>query len=375
MPRLPLGEPARVPQRASPGARDKQLTDDTDTEPAAIDAGSPWRITLRRFRRDRLSLAAAIGLALIVFLSFAGGPIARAALGHNGTDLFPYAVNQNMRPAAPWTRVPVLPQPVTLPDGALAKPPHGTPTTLFLLGADGALGRDELIRLLDGGRTSIEIGLGAVLIALLVGLPLGCVAGYFGGFLDAGISRLTELMMAFPLILFLVFASARLSSTLNPIALGSVVPSGVVAVALIIGLFTSFYPLRLVRAQLLTLRDAEFVEGERMIGASNSRILLRHLLPHLLPTLIVWGAIAVGTNILLEVGLSFIGVGVQPSTPTWGSMLSTTWGTIYSPHTYDSQSFTIWLTVFPTAAIVLSILSLNQVAEGLRKALDPKAVR
>ena len=112
-----------------------------------------------------------------------------------------------------------------------------------------------------------------------------------------------------------------------------------------------------------------------MVGASHWWILRRHLLPHLAPTVLVWGAIAIATNILLEVGLSFIGAGVQVSTATWGSLLSTTWGTLLSPQTYTSESFTPWQTIFPSLAILLAVVSLNQLSEGLRRALDPWAAR
>jgi peptide/nickel transport system permease protein len=157
-----------------------------------------------------------------------------------------------------------------------------------------------------------------------------------------------------------------------PISIRHVMPPGVFEVAVTIGIFTAFYPLRLVRAQMMTLRNAEFVDSERMIGASNWRIIVKHLFPHLLPTLLVWGAVAVGTNILLEVGLSFIGAGVPITTPTWGSMLATTWGTIYAPRAYNAQVYTPWLTIIPTLAIVITVVSLNQVSEGARRALAPR---
>lgn len=305
-------------------------------------------------------------------MSFAGGPVAGTLLGHNGGDLFPYAANADtLKPVGPWTRVPALHEASSDAYGDLEPPPRGTASTLLVLGADGPLGRDELLRLLDGGRTSLEIGLGAVVVALLIGVPLGSVAGYFGGATDALISRATETVMAFPLILLLVFVSVRLRGPLTAIAYGSILPSGVVGVSLLIGIFTCFYPIRLVRAHLLALRDAEFVQAARMVGASDLRILRRHLLPHLVPMLLVWSAIAVATNMLLEVGISFIGAGVQASTATWGSLLSTSWGTLFAPITYDSTRNTPWQTLFPTLAILLTVMSLNQVSEGLRRALDP----
>jgi peptide/nickel transport system permease protein len=311
-------------------------------------------------------------LLIVVVASLAGGPIASTLLNHDGSDLFPYSVNENLRPVGPWSHVPAVNQALSLPDNSIAPPPKHAKRTLFVLGADSEVGRDEFIRLLDGGKASLEIGLGGVLVALAVGLPLGVLAGFYGRWLDAIISRITELVMAFPLILLLVLVSVRLRPTLEPISIKHVLPPGVLEVALTIGIFTSFYPLRLIRAQMLTLRHAEFVEAERMIGASNRRIIWRHLVPHLLPTLLVWGAVAVGTNILLEVGLSFIGAGVPLTTTTWGSMLVTTWGTIYSPHTYNAQAFTVWLTIFPTLAILIAVVSLNRVSEGARRALAPR---
>jgi peptide/nickel transport system permease protein len=340
--------------------------------PAAPLPPGPWRLTLNRLRRDRASVTAAVILAVIVILSFAGEPIGAAILGHNSTDQFPYAVDVNFKPAGPWSRVPDVGQVLVDSQGnPLVQAPPGTKTALLPLGADGPLGRDELLRLLDGGKTTLEVAILGVIFALLIGVPIGCIGGYFGGFTDTVVSRLTEVVMAFPLILFLVFASVRLSDTLNPIGWGSILPSGVFAVSLLIGVFTSFYPLRLVRGQLIVLRDAEFVQASHMTGASNWRILRRHLFPHLVPTLLVWSGIAVATNILLEVGISFIGAGIQASTPTWGSMLSTTWGTIYSPRTYNSASFTPWQTILPTIAILLTVVSLNQLSEGVRRAVQP----
>jgi len=344
----------------------------TVARPVATPTRSQWWLTLRRFGRDRWSVAAACVFAVILLVSFFGGAIASAALGHNGTDLFPYAANINRKPVGPLTWVPDTNVAYGYgADGDLAPPPRHAPRTLFIFGADGILGHDEFIRVLDGGKASLEIGLGAVIVALLIGLPFGAISGYFGGIADGLVSRFTETVMAFPLIFFLVFASVRLDPTLTPIGWGQIVPKGVFAEALLIGVFTSFYPTRLIRASLLPLRHAEFVEAARMVGASNARILRKHLLPHLVPVLIIWGAIATATNILLEVGLSFVGAGVQPETPTWGLLLSTTWGTIYSPQSYNPQNFTVWQTVFPTIFILLTVLSLNQVAEGVRRATDP----
>jgi peptide/nickel transport system permease protein len=342
------------------------------SDPEQGRSDSQLRITGRRFARDRWSLAAAVVFAAVLLGSFAGGPIVSRAVGHNGFDQFPYAATQAQKPVGPWTRVPDLNDAVgNTASGELAPPPAGTKKTLMILGADGPLGRDEFIRLLDGGKSSLEIAISAVLVALLIGVPLGAAAGYFGGLGDAIVSRVTETVMAFPLMLFLIFASVQLDRSLDSIGFGWWFPNGVIAEAILIGAFTSFYPARLARAQMLHLRNAEFVESAEMVGASRLRILVRHLAPHLPPILIVWAAVAVATNILIEVGLSFIGAGVQVSTATWGSLLSTTWGTLLTPQQYSSAQFTPWQTVFPSIAILLAVVSLNQISEGLRRALDP----
>jgi ABC-type dipeptide/oligopeptide/nickel transport system permease subunit len=334
-------------------------------------ARGPWRLGWRRLRRDRWSFAALILLGLIVLACAFGGAIATRLVHHNGADLYPYASNGNLRAVGPWTRVPDVTREFIDADGNMKPAPPGTKTTLFVFGADGPLGRDELIRVLDGGRASLEIGIFAAAFALLIGLTLGSIAGYFGGLADAVISRITETIMAFPLMLFLVFASVHLSSAVRSIGWGWEIPSGAIGEAILIGAVTSFYPTRLVRAQLITLKHADFVEAAEMVGASHWRILRRHLLPHLVPSVLVWASIAVATNILLEVGLSFIGVGVQVSVPTWGSLLSTTWGTFYQPQVFNSQAFTPWQTIFPTAAILLTVVALNQLSEGVRRALEP----
>ena len=334
---------------------------------------SAWRLTLGRLLGDRAAVAALAAFAVVLVTSFAGGPAVSAVLGHNGFEQFPYAVDGHLDPTGFWSHVPTTLQ-VRVDDyGQTLPPPKGAPQTLMILGADGPLGRDELIRVLDGGKASIEIGILAVLVSLLIAVPLGCLAGFYGGKIDAVISRITEWVMAFPLIFFLVYASVHLAPTLRPIGWGRVVPPGVVDVALLIGVFTSFYPLRLIRAQLFSLRNAEFVQSSQMVGASGPRIIRRDLLPHLVPTLLVWGAVAVGTDMLLEVGLSVIGVGVQSSTATWGNLLAQTTGTIYSsgPSSGAGGHQTTWHTVWPTVAILIAVVSLNQVSEGLRRAIEP----
>lgn len=181
---------------------------------------SPIRIMCRRFAADRWSLAAAIVFAFVLLASFAGGPAVSRIEGHNGFDQFPYATTQAQKPVGPWTWVPDLNYATgNTVTGELTPPPAGVKKTLMVFGADGPLGRDELIRVLDGGKTSLEIAICAVVIALLAGVPIGAAGGYYGGVVDAVVSRITETVMAFPLMLFLIFASVRLDRTLDPIGL------------------------------------------------------------------------------------------------------------------------------------------------------------
>lgn len=335
----------------------------------------PWRAGWRRLRRDRWSLASLVTVALVVLLGLFGGAVVGRLVGHNGTRQFAYAANANLRPVDPLTRISAPAQAPINAYGVLGAPRPGTRTTLLVFGADGPLGRDELIRLLDGVRASLEIGVGAMLVALLIGLPIGAAAGYFGGFVDVVATQFTETVMAFPLILFLLFANRYLTQDIRSVYWGSIVPQGVVGEVVLLGVFTSFYPMRLVRAQAAVLRNAEFIEAAHMVGASTWRILRRHLLPHLAPTLLIWGAVAVGTNILAEIGLSFLGIGVQPDTPTLGNLLSVQWGTVFNPKTYDSHGYTPWQTIFPMMTIVLVVFSLNRLSEGVRRAIEPRSLR
>ena len=254
-----------------------------------------------------------------------------------------------------------------------AGPPEQT--TLLVLGADGPLGRDMMLRLLDGGRASLSIALGGTLLAMTIGAILGALAGYHRGFVDAAVSRVTELVMAFPLLFFVILLASTVAGRLDDYTFGGVLQPGALPLILIIGAFTWFYPARIVRAEMLALRQNEFVEAARMVGASDGRIIRTHLLPHLAPSLIVYTTLLLATNILLEAGLSFLGVGIRLPTASWGSLLATSWGTARNPSPLLPEQTTIWLTLLPSAAILVAVLAFNLLGEGLRSALDPQRVR
>jgi ABC-type dipeptide/oligopeptide/nickel transport system permease subunit len=311
-----------------------------------------------RFRRDRVAIAGGIFILFLIFAAFAGGPIAAALLGHGPNDqFFAGGVDQKtLLPVGPWTHITTAPY-----SGATGHFPH----TLFILGSSDTTGRDEFLRILYGAQVSLEIACIATIIGMIIGVTLGATAGYFGGWIDTIISRLTELVMAFPLLLFAIALGSTIGPRLNGVTLGFL-GNGVLSLVIIISLFSWFYPARIIRAQVLSLREKEFIEAARMVGASDLRIIKSHLLPHLVAPIIVYSTLVIPQNILFEAALSFLGIGVPATTPSWGKMLS------------DAGSiFTVawWMMVFPGVFLVLLTLAFNLLGDGLRDALDPRGRR
>ncbi len=339
-------------------------------------AAGPWRLAWRRLRRDRVAVASGVFLVALVLAVFAGAPIAARILGHGPNDPFPYSVDQSLKPIGLWAHVPDTNQlgPVTS-DVKLPPPPQGTPDTLFVLGGDGALGRDLFLRVLYGGQVSIEVGVGATLVALIIGVLLGMLAGWLGGLVDGAISRLTDLVMALPILLLLLMVGTGIGDGLRYVTFHGLLNVGVLQLTLLIGCFTWYYPARIVRAQMLSLRNREFVEAAGMVGASGPRIVRKHLVPHLIPSLAAYGTLMVATSIMLEIGVTFLGAGIELPTSSWGSLLQQTWGSVLSLNPSTPANFQPWPTVAPSVAIFLTVLSLNQLGEGLREALDPAGVR
>jgi peptide/nickel transport system permease protein len=322
---------------------------------AAIRARGYWESVWRSFKRDKVAIGGGITVILLALVCFAGAPIFASVLGHGPEDLFGNAVTAGGYPLGPWAhfKAPVYP-------GALQM--HH----VFLpLGSDGAEGRDEFLRLLYGGRTSLEVAVFATVISISLGMILGATAGYFGGLIDMIISRVTELVMAFPVVLFIIALSAVAGPQLNGITFGFL-PNGVFTVTMVLSVFGWFYPARIARAQVLSLREKEFVEAARMVGSSDARIIRSHLLPHLVAPMIVLGTIAVGQNVLAEAGLSFLGIGIQDPTPSWGNLLE------QAPQFYLQVP---WLMLWPGLAILITTLSFNLLGDGLRDAFDPRTAR
>jgi peptide/nickel transport system permease protein len=332
-----------------------------------------WELVWLRLRRDRLALASAIVLVAVLLACFVGEPVAEHFLGHGPNDIFPMAVDVNLVPAPAWTRVPNT-------HGVVSVTAH-TPRTLFVLGASDSVGHDLFLRVLAGGRTSLEVGVGAAALAVLLGVAIGLAAGYYGRWVDAVVTRLTEFVMGFPILLFIIAIGFALSDRLQRVTLGGHLANGVIALVVLIGIFSWFYPARIVRAQVLVLRESEFVEAARMVGASDARILRKHLLPHVVGTIVVYASLMIATTIFLEAALSFLNVGISQPDASWGNLLAQHYGTLINPGPPSPEGGAslpgnndLWATLFPTIGIFLSILSFNLLGESLRSALDPQKV-
>ncbi len=247
---------------------------------------------------------------------------------------------------APWI-APFAPEQQNF-DGLTIEGAPMPPGGPYMLGTD-LLGRDLFSRILYGARTSLLIGVVANGLALLIGTVVGITAGYFRGWIGAVLMRFTDLMMAFPALLLAICLAAIFSPSLW-------------IVALVIALVNWVQTARVIYTETTSLATRDFIAAERTLGAGTGRILFRHILPHLMPTIIVWGTLGISTTVLLEATLSFLGVGVQPPTASWGNI-------IFENQTYFQSA--PWLVFIPGAAIILLALAFNLVGDALRDVLDP----
>jgi peptide/nickel transport system permease protein len=358
--RLPLVATTERPELVSSGAG-LASTIAVEThgelgESAAVRARGYWEGVWLRFRRDTFAISGGLYIVFVLLVAFIGAPIAAHILGHGPDDQIAGGIDPSTSlPVGPFSNVSEAPY-----VGATGN--FGT--TLFLLGGDASpLGRDEFLRLLYGAQTSLEVAVGATIVSMFFGVLLGSMAGFFGGWTDTVISRITEIVMAFPILLFVIALASTAGDRLNGITLGFL-GKGVITLVLVLGLFGWFYPARIVRAQVLSLREKEFVEAARMVGTNDLRIIRSHILPHLVAPIIVYSTLVVAQNILAEAGLSFLGLGIQAPTASWGNMLSG------SADYYLTQP---WLMVWPGAAVLLATLAFNLLGDGLRDAFDPRS--
>jgi peptide/nickel transport system permease protein len=275
---------------------------------------SPWK----RFWHDRLAVTGAIVVLLFLLVAIAAPLLA------------PFSPSEQFAEGLSLQGSPIA------------------PSSKFYLGTD-LLGRDLFSRLLYGARVSLLVGVIANAIAVLLGLVLGAVAGFVRGWLGEVIMRFTDLMMAFPALLL-------------AIALAAILRPSLWIVALVIALVNWVQMARVVYAQVTVLVEQEHIQAARSLGATRLQLLTWHILPHLVPLILVWGTLGISTTVLQEATLSFLGVGVQPPTPSWGGIIN------------ESQSFlqsAPWLIIFPGAAILILSLAFNLLGDGIRDAIDP----
>ena len=276
-------------------------------------ANSPLRRALRRFRQHRLAMFGLMIIAILVIAAMIGSE----------TD----AINNNLKQ---------MNQPPSLAH------PLGTDRT----------GRDVLARTLVGGRVSLAVGLVSVAFSTMIGMTLGALAGYFRGWVDVVIMRMVDVVMSFPVIVLLLVVVA-------------LVGPGIFKLMVMIGLLTWTTPCRIIRGEFLSLREKEYIEAARCIGLTDADIAIKHILPNAIAPLLVYASLGVASAVLLEAGLSFLGLGVQPPTPSWGNMLNTA-------RSISTMERNLWQWVPPAICTVLFVLSVNFVGDGIRDAVDPR---
>ncbi|MEM8746047.1 MAG: ABC transporter permease [Actinomycetota bacterium] len=279
----------------------------------ATEAVTQARMVWRRFRRHRTALVSAVILLTLVVVCL----------------------------AAPWLA------PYDFTDQQLSDQ-FSSPNGDYLLGTD-SLGRDQLSRLLYGGRVSLSVGFGVAIVGGVVGVAVGTVAGYLGGFVDAVLMRLTDFALALPALIFLIVAARIFGDS-------------IITVVLLVSAITWMGVARIVRGATLSVREQDFVMAARATGAGPLRIIVRHVLPNIVGPVVVNLTLTVAAAILLESALSFLGLGIQPPTPTWGNMLAGSKGYVQTAP---------WLVWFPGLLILTTVLCVNFLGDGLRDAFDP----
>ena len=289
-----------------------------------IQGRSPWQLAWERLRTDRAAVIAAVTIAAIVIAALMA-PLIAAWVGHGPNQQFiDIGENANGGPV----------------------PPGGT----FWLGTDSS-GRDLFVRIVYGARVSLAVGVLATMIAIALGVLFGLAAGYLGGFVDIFIARVIDVMLSIP---FLVIA----------ISLATILHPSFWLVIFVVGILSFTYPARIVRGQVISLKEKEYIQAARALGARPLRIMFVDLLPNVLAPVIVYGSLLIPASIVLEATLSFLGVGIPPPTADWGQMISDASG--YYQYGYW------WYLLFPSLALLITTLAFNILGDSVRDALDPR---
>jgi len=325
------GQAENVPAAADP----------TPAVPSAIEGRSLGRIAWNRFKKDKVAMAGGVVVILLILLAI----FAPELYSLEGSD--PYTINTNL--IDPNLQIPI---------GSM-----GGMSGHHWLGIDLPEGRDLFARIALGARVSLGIAGLSTLVAIVIGVVLGMTAGYFGGWVDSVISRTMDVMLAFPLLLFAIAISGVLPDTAFGLTGNTL---HFVLLVIIIGFFSWPYIGRIIRGQTLMLKEREFVDAARSLGAKPGRILFKEILPSLVAPILIYSTLLIPTNILFEAALSFLGVGIKDPLPSWGQMIDQAISTFQ----VDPEFL-----IVPGFAIFLTVLSFNLLGDGLRDALDPKASR
>jgi peptide/nickel transport system permease protein len=310
------------------------------TAPVIVARKSPARLFWDRFTQDKAAVGGLVVVVLLVIVAIVGGPLAAHITGHGQNATYPDATDA-----------------YGIPNG---------PNSHFWFGVD-AQGRDLFVRSMYGARTSLIVGVAATAIALFVGIVVGLCAGFYGGWVDTALSRTADVILALPQVLIAVGIVAACSISENG-CLGGLIQPGLTVVIGVIAFFSWSYIARIVRGYTLSLREKEFVESARALGASNLRILVSEIVPNLVGPLIVYATLLVPTNILFESALSFLGLGVPVTESSWGSLLD-------DASTNGLYQVAWWMMVFPGGLLILTTLAFNLLGDGLRDAFDVRSDR
>ena len=321
--------------------------EDVEVVPGEVAARSPLDLFWRRFRSDRVAMVSLVFIVLLILVAILAHPVV-SLIGVTG----PNQPNNNC---------------ASFSNSSCALDPFGQPlgpSSAHPFGVD-ELGRDLVARVIYGARVSLEVAFISTGIAVLIGTLIGTMAGFFRGWVDSLLARTMDIVLAFPILLLAIGLASACS--LGKGCLGGLITPGQVTLVVVIALSSWPYIGRIVRGQVLSIREKEFIDAARSLGASNARIMRKEVLPNLVAPIIVYTSLVLPTNVLYEAALSFLGVGVQPPTASWGQMISDASGA-YFPSAW-------WYMLFPGLALVLTVLAFNLVGDGLQDALSPKAGR
>ena len=327
---------SQVASEVESARTDLQVTGDP-TE--IVEGRTPWQLFWGRFRQDRVAFVGLGFIVLLIVIALTAPWISENIVGHGPNERF----NETM-----------------LDEFGL---PLG-PNSEFWFGADRA-GRDLFVRVLYGARTSLLVAVVATSFSVFIGVSMGIIAGYFRGWTDTAISRTIDIVLSMPLLLFAIGIVAACSTTREG-CLGGLIKPGMPVVIFVIALFSWPYIARIVRGNTLSIREREFIEASRSLGATNRAIMFREVLPNLVAPIVVYATLIIPNNIIFEASLSFLGLGLPQNIPSWGRMLSEA-----------APIFDIawWMMVFPGLFLFFTTLAFNLVGDGLRDALDPRTGR